>query len=66
MTKTKIYGLLIFGPVGLFVIYGIWVEPFWLEAHLYIENDRLNKAPNGKTAIHLSDLQVTKIRMRDK
>jgi len=67
MTKTKIYGLLIFGLVGLFVIYVIWIEPFRLEVrHLYIENDRLNKALSGKTAIHLSDLHIGKIGKREK
>ena len=67
MTKTKIYSLTIFGLVGLFLIYGVWVEPFRLEVrHLYIENDNLNKVLNGKTAIHLSDLHIAKIGKREK
>ena len=67
MTKTKIYVLFIFGLVGLVLIYGFWVEPFRLEVkHLYIENDRLNKFLNGKTAIHLSDLHIGKIGKREK
>ena len=66
-TKTKIYSLLIFGLVGLFLIYGIWIEPFRLEIrHLYIENDNLNKVLNNKTAIYLSDLHIGKIGKREK
>ena len=66
-TKTKIYSLLIFGLVGLFLIYGIWIEPFRLEVrHLHIENDRLNKALNSRTAIHLSDLHIGMIGKREK
>lgn len=67
MTKTKIYGLLIFGLVCLVLIYGIWVEPYRLEVrHLYIENETLNKVLNGKTAIHLSDLHIAKFGKREK
>jgi hypothetical protein len=67
VTKTKIYGLLIFGLVGLFLIYGVWVEPYRMEVrHLYIENETLNKVLNGKTAIHLSDLHIAKTGKREK
>jgi len=59
--------LLIFGLVGLFLIYGIWIEPFLLEVrHLYISNDGLNKVLNGKIAVHLSDLHIGKIGKRKK
>jgi predicted MPP superfamily phosphohydrolase len=67
VTKTKIYSLAIFGIIGLLLFYGILIEPFRLEVrHLYIENDRLNKVLNNKTAIHLSDLHIGKIGKREK
>jgi predicted MPP superfamily phosphohydrolase len=66
VSKTKFFGLLIAGIVGLFLIYGIWIEPFQLEVrHLHIENDRLNRVLSGKTAIHLSDLHIGKIGKRE-
>lgn len=54
--------------LAAFVIltYGTLVEPYWLEVtHLYIENEYLNKALQGKTAVHLSDPHISDLGRRE-
>jgi predicted MPP superfamily phosphohydrolase len=53
--------------LSLFV-YGVWIEPNYMVEikHLSIENDAFKKALNGKTAIHISDLHISKIGAREK
>jgi predicted MPP superfamily phosphohydrolase len=49
------------------VIYGMFVEPNLVEIrHLWIDNVGLGEALQGKIAVHLSDIHVSKIGKREK
>lgn len=49
-----------------FFFYGIFVEPYQIEIrHLWIEDLRLGKILEGKIAVHLSDLHMSKIGRRE-
>jgi predicted MPP superfamily phosphohydrolase len=46
--------------------YGFLVEPNWIEVtHVWISSPRLSKALDGKLAIHLSDLHISRIGKRE-
>lgn len=66
MNKLKIASLIIFGFLLTILIYGVWIEPYWIEvSHLQVENESLGDALRGKTAVHLSDLHIQTIGKRE-
>ena len=59
MKKTTLLSGLIPGMLLALVIYGIWIEPYWLDIkHLQVNHPALSKVLRGKTAIQISDLHI--------
>jgi predicted MPP superfamily phosphohydrolase len=59
--KTTVFSVLISGMLLALVIYGIWVEPYWLDVkHLQVDHPTFSKVLRGKTAIQISDLHIGK------
>ena len=59
MKKTTLLPGLIPGMLLALVIYGIWIEPYWLDIkHLQVTQPALSKALRGKTAVQISDLHI--------
>lgn len=43
-------------------VYGVFIEPYHIEVHhLWIESSFLGKILEGKTAVHLSNLYMSRI-----
>ena len=63
-TRLKIIGA---AAVGLLLLYGFLVEPYWIEVkHLHLEDENIDASLSGKTALHLTDLHVVQIGKRER
>lgn len=52
--------------VLIFIIYGVWIEPYQLEVHhVRIQDDYLGKVLGQKVVVQLSDLHIGKIGRRE-
>jgi uncharacterized protein len=60
-------GGVLLGLFGAIAIYGIFVEPDWIEVrHMQVPIKGLPQALSGKTAIHLSDLHIHSMGRKEK
>ena len=63
-TRLKIIGA---AAVGLLLLYGFLVEPYWIEVrHLHLEDENIDASLIGKTALHMTDLHVVQIGKRER
>jgi hypothetical protein len=67
MNKLVCWGLLwtvlLFSGLGL---YGVFIEPYWTKIHhVWIENTGLAEILEGRIAVHLSDLHMSKLGKRE-
>ena len=59
--------LTLLGFLLLVIFYGIGIEPYWIEVkHLNIEHEKLNKVLKDKTAVHIADLHIGKMGIRER
>jgi len=67
ITKKQIVFSMSLGIFLMLVVYGIWIEPYQVDVqHLKIKDIRINKALEGKIAVHISDLHINNIGKREK
>ena len=67
LKNRQVIFFVIFGIFLLFVAYGLLVEPYQVKIrHFKMKADGMYKVLENKTAIHLSDLHLSKIRKREK
>lgn len=63
----KIFTFTSTGLIVVLLLYGLLIEPNRLEVrHLEVKNTSLSHALKGKTAVHLSDLHISKMGKREK
>jgi predicted MPP superfamily phosphohydrolase len=64
--RGSVIGSAIGGIIILLLIYSIWIEPYWVEVrHIHVEDLSLNKALKGRTAVHITDLHMEGLGLRE-